>query len=152
QVGPYRLVRLLGRGGMGTVYLAEREGDGFRQRVALKLLPHFLPAGDLLHRFRRERALLASLDHPGVARFIDGGRTEDGAPYYVMEYVDGEPITAYCDRRGLSLAARLALFEQVCDVVQHAHQRLIVHRDLKPGNIFVTEAGGQAQVKLLDFG
>ncbi len=149
QVGVYRLVRKLGRGGMGNVYLAERTDGSFHQQVALKLIRRGLDTDDILSRFQYERQILASLDHPHIATLHDGGMTDDGRPYFVMEYVDGEPITDYCDHNRLSTRQRLALFRTVCRAVQHAHRNLIVHRDLKPSNILVTYDG---TVKLLDFG
>jgi serine/threonine protein kinase/tetratricopeptide (TPR) repeat protein len=148
-IGRYRLVRPLGRGGMGIVFLAARDDRQFEKEVALKLLPIGLGAGEGLQRFLRERQILARLEHPGIARLLDGGVTDDGTPYYVMEYVDGAPIDRYCDDRHLAIQARLDLFLQVCDAVEHAHRHLVVHRDLKPGNILVGEDGS---VKLLDFG
>jgi serine/threonine-protein kinase len=149
QVGKYRLVRLLGRGGMGAVYLAERDDDEFRMQVALKLLPLGLDSEEARQRFRRERQILARLQHPNIARLYDGGVTEDGTPYLVMEYVQGTRIDAYCDADRLDIPARLRLFLEVCDAVDQAHRNLIVHRDLKPQNILVAETG---RVKLLDFG
>ena len=150
-VGPWTPTARLGAGGMGVVYAAERAGEGFRQRAALKLVrPGFGP--DFRERFLRERALLAGLDHPSVARLLDGGVTEDGLPYLAVELVEGEPVTAYAEVRDLALRARLALFLQACDAVAHAHRRLVVHRDLKPAHILVTEAEGDPRVKLLDFG
>ncbi|MEM8556273.1 MAG: tetratricopeptide repeat protein [Bacteroidota bacterium] len=152
-VGPWRLGRRLGTGGMGTVYLAERADGAFEQVAALKLVKRGMDTEAVLARFQAERQLLARFDHPNIARLLDGGQTEDGRPYFVMEYVDGEPITAYCDRRHLPVAARLALFEVVCEAVEHAHRRLVVHRDLKPSNILVADGDdGQPVVKLLDFG
>jgi tetratricopeptide (TPR) repeat protein len=148
RLGPYRLVRLIGRGGMGAVYLAERDDDEFRQRVAVKVVRDVSRA-QLQRRFRRERQILAGLEHPSIARLLDGGTSDDGVPYVVMEYVDGEPIDRYCVGRGLGLRERLALFCTVCGAVQYAHQRLVVHRDIKPANILVTADG---TVKLLDFG
>ena len=149
-IGPYRLLEPLGRGGMGAVYRAAREDGHFRQTVALKLLRPGLPdAPVFLQRFRYERQILAGLQHPGIARLLDGGQTEDGRPYFVLEYVEGVPITDYCDQHKLSTDARLRLFQQVCEAVQYAHQNLVVHRDLKPTNILVTADG---TVKLLDFG
>ena len=149
RIGAYRLVRLLGRGGMGAVYLAERADRAFRRRVAIKLLPWALATPEARDRFRLERQTLAGLAHPHIARLLDGGETEDGLPYLVMEYVDGEPIDRYCQRHGLDLERRLRLFREVCAAVADAHRNLVVHRDLKPANILVT-AGGE--VKLLDFG
>jgi eukaryotic-like serine/threonine-protein kinase len=149
HIGAYRLVRELGRGGMGVVYLAERDDGQFRRRVAVKLLRTGPDAGELHRRFLAERQILASLDHPHIAQLLDGGVTDGDLPYLVMEYVDGVPITTYCDRHGLDLPARLRLFQDVCAAVHHAHKNLVLHRDLKPGNVLVTPAG---QVKLLDFG
>jgi tetratricopeptide (TPR) repeat protein len=149
ELGSWRLLRLIGRGGMGAVYLAERSDDQFRMQAALKVLPFGMTSEDAQRRFRAERQILARLSHPGIARLLDGGVMDDGTPYYVMEYVEGQPITAYCASRALPLAARLDLFQAVCAAVDHAHRNLIVHRDLKPSNILVTADGG---VKLLDFG
>jgi len=148
-VGPYRLVRLLGRGGMGVVFLALRADEQFEKEVALKLLPWGATSPEAVERFRSERQILARLEDPRIARLLDGGSTEDGTPYYVMEYVEGSPIDDYCDEHRLSIRDRLGLFLDVCDAVEHAHRHFIVHRDLKPGNILVTEEGA---VKLLDFG
>jgi serine/threonine protein kinase len=166
RIGPYRLTRLIGRGGMGAVYEAVRDDDQFRQRVALKLIRRGMDSDFVRERFLRERQILASLEHPHIARLFDGGATADGAPYFVMEFVVGEPITEYCSRRDLSVDQKLKLFRDVCSAVQHAHQKLVVHRDLKPSNILVTssaggEAGGRTTgtaerkdgaPKLLDFG
>ena len=152
QVGPYRLVRELGRGGMGVVYLAARADGQFERDVALKLLPRAFESSRRIARFRAERQILASLTHPSIAGLLDGGVTEAGRPFLVMEYVDGVPITEYCQTHGCSVEARLRLIGQVCGAVQHAHRRLVVHRDLKPGNILVTETAEGPQVKLLDFG
>ena len=149
RVGGWRILRPLGRGGMGTVYLAERADAGFTQRAALKVARGGF-ADDLIHkRFLEERRILATLDHPDIARLIDGGATEDGVPYVVMEFVDGVPIDTYCRERALGLRERLELFRRICAVVHYAHQRLIVHRDLKAANILVTADGTP---KLLDFG
>ncbi len=149
EIGPYTLVRELGRGGMGTIYLAEHEGEDFTQQVALKVLRRGLDTDDILQRFVTERQILAQLSHPSIARLFDGGATPGGRPYLVMEYVEGEPITAYCDRNRLDIRQRLRLALHVADAVEAAHSNLIVHRDLKPSNILVTEDG---HVKLLDFG
>jgi len=149
RIGPYAIVRELGRGGMGTVYLGEREGDGFRQHAAIKVLRRGVDTEDLLRRFVTERRILASLSHPNIARLYDGGATDDGRPFLAMEYVDGEPITTHCDRRGLGVDQRLQLVLEVADAVRAAHANLVVHRDLKPSNILVTAEG---RVKLLDFG
>jgi eukaryotic-like serine/threonine-protein kinase len=148
-VGAYRVVREIGRGGMGVVYLAERADGQFEQRVALKLVRAGLHFGPYLHRFLRERRILARLQHPGIAGLLDGGVTQDGRPFLVMEYVEGVPLTSHCDRNALGIDARLRLFADACAAVQYAHRNLVVHRDLKPGNILVTAEG---QVKLLDFG
>jgi serine/threonine-protein kinase len=149
RVGPYRVRDELGRGGMGIVYRAERADGEFVQHLALKLVRHGVDGDDTTARFRRERQILAHLDHPSIARLLDGGLHTDGRPYFAMELVEGEPITTYCDRHGLSIDARVRLVCRVCDAVQYAHGRLIVHRDLKPANIFVTATG---ELKLLDFG
>jgi serine/threonine-protein kinase len=149
RVGPYRIAREIGRGGMGAVYLAERDEAEFRQRVAIKLLRSTSSPEHLLERFLGERRILARLEHPHIARLYDGSVTDDGEPYFVMEHVEGLPIDAYADERRLSVDARLELFDQVCDAVDYAHRHLVVHRDLKPSNILVTAEG---QVKLLDFG
>ena len=151
QIGGWRVTGLLGRGGMGSVYRAERADETFAQHAALKLVHPRLGA-DFRPRFLRERALLAGLDHPGVARLLDGGLTPDGAPYLAMELVEGEPITAYANAHGLGLRERVALFLQACDAVAHAHLHLIVHRDLKPAHILVEDPGSGPRVKLLDFG
>ncbi len=149
RIGPYQLVREIGFGGMGTVYLAERTQGDFQQRAAIKLLRPGMASQHLLDRFQRERQILARLQHPNIARLLDGGLTEDGMPYFAMEYVEGEPLDTYCDARRLSIPERLGLFQTVCSAVQYAHQSLLVHRDIKPGNILVDERG---DVKLLDFG
>jgi serine/threonine protein kinase/tetratricopeptide (TPR) repeat protein len=147
RIGPYRVLRELGEGGMGVVYLAVRDDDAYRKRVAIKVAS--AAGGRQEARFVQERQILAALEHPGIARLLDGGSTESGRPYLVMEYVEGEPIDLYCDRCELTIAARLKLFRLVCQAVQHAHQGLVVHRDIKPGNILVTASG---EPKLLDFG
>jgi len=158
-IGPYRVLRELGRGGMGVVYLGERADGEYRKQVAIKLITwtrHWTrdraapsdPLG-MERRFRRERQILAQFEHPGIARMLDGGATAEGQPYFVMEYVEGLPLLEYCDACHLPVAARLMLFLSICDAVAHAHRRLIVHRDLKPGNILVTPEG---VAKLLDFG
>ncbi|MEM1093811.1 MAG: protein kinase [Bacteroidota bacterium] len=148
-LGPYRIDTLIARGGMGAVYRAHRDTGDYDQTVAIKVLRRGLDTDDVLERFRYERQILASLQHPNIAHLIDGGSTEDGLPYFVMEYVEGQPITAYADAQRLPIAERLKLFQTVCDAVQYAHQNLVIHRDLKPSNILVTAEG---QVKLLDFG
>jgi eukaryotic-like serine/threonine-protein kinase len=146
RLGPYRVIRELGRGGMGVVFEAERD-DEFHKRVALKVATAAY-SDDFLARFRQERQLLAQLEHPHIARLLDGGTTADGVPFFAMEFVQGEPIQRYVDTHRLSVDDRLGLFLQVCDAVEYAHQNLIVHRDLKPGNILVADGS----VKLLDFG
>lgn len=149
RAGPYRLIRKLGRGGMGQVFLGVRDDEAFKRYVAVKVIRRGMDTDDILKRFRVERRILASLNHPGIAQLLDGGATDDGVSYFVMEYVDGDPITKYCDENRLSLPDRLRLFQKVCAAVHYAHQNLIVHRDLKPSNILVTKDG---DVKLLDFG
>ena len=149
RIGPYRLQHQIGHGGMGAVYLAERADDAFRKQVAFKLLRPGLASPELFRRFQQEREILAHLDHPHIARLLDGGATPEGWPYFVMEYVEGKSIDQYCDERRLTISDRLSLFADVCSAVRYAHQNLVVHRDLKPANIFVTGAG---IVKLLDFG
>ena len=149
RIGVYRILRELGHGGMGGVYLAERADGEFEQQVALKLVRAGLEASGLVRRFRHERQILARLEHPNIARLLDGGVTEDGVPFFVMEHVEGEHITLHCRQQRLSVTERLRLFTAVCDAVAYAHRNLIVHRDLKPSNILVTADG---QVKLLDFG
>jgi non-specific serine/threonine protein kinase/serine/threonine-protein kinase len=149
HIGPYRVVRELGRGGMGTVYLAERADAQFDMRVAIKLIKRGMDSDAVLERFRHERQILAGLDHPNIARLLDGGTTADGLPYFVMEYVDGQPIDEYSRARQLTIGQRLQLFRQVCAAVSYAHQHLVVHRDIKPSNILVTSDGVP---KLLDFG
>ena len=149
RVGGYVLEHPLGRGGMGTVWRARPADAPDGVPVALKILRRGLDTADVRHRFRQEERLLGALDHPGIARLLGGGVTPDGLPFVAMEYVEGEPIDAYCDRRRLGVEARLRLFAQVCEAVHYAHQHLVVHRDLKPSNLLVTPSG---QVKLLDFG
>lgn len=149
RLGAWRLVELIGQGGMGAVYLAERDDEQFRMKAALKILPLGVSSDAQRRRFFSERQILARLNHPNIARILDGGVTEDGTPFYVMEHVEGVRIDTYCNENRLSVVERVALFEGICDAVQHAHRKLIVHQDLKPGNILVTKDG---QVKLLDFG
>jgi eukaryotic-like serine/threonine-protein kinase len=149
RLGPYVLVREIGHGGMGVVYLADRSDDVYAKQVAIKIVRSRFDAGVIQQQFRHERQILADLDHPGIARLIDGGATEDGTPYFVMEFVDGLPIDRYGADNRLSIDARLALFSRVCEALQYAHQRLVIHRDLKPSNILVARDGA---VKLLDFG
>ncbi len=153
RIGPWRVIREIGRGGFSTVYLAERDDDQFRMKAAIKLVRH-AGADDVTRRLRRERQILANLDHPNIARILDGGSfvpstsvQGSGVPYVVMEYIEGQPIDAFCQR--LELSERLELFRRVCDAVQYAHGNLVLHRDIKPSNILVTEGGVP---KLLDFG
>jgi len=148
-IGPYRILSEAGRGGMGTVYLAERDFGGFRRRVALKIIGEGAAHPGTARRFLEEQRILASLEHPAIAPFLDGGVTPSGEPYYAMEFVDGVPIDGWCDAHGLDVRGRIALFLQVCEAVAYAHRNLVLHRDLKPANILVTRDG---QAKLLDFG
>jgi len=149
RIGPYELQREIGRGGMSAVYLAARVDDEYRSQVAVKLVWPSSDTEEVIRRFRQERQILADLDHPNIARLLDGGTTDDGWPYIVMEYIEGQPITTYCREHRLSINERLKLFQTVCAAVHYAHRNLVIHRDLKPSNILVTEDG---QVKLLDFG
>lgn len=149
RVGAYRIEREIGRGGMGAVYLGVRADNEFQKRVAVKLIKRGMDTDFILRRFRRERQILATLDHPHIARLLDGGTTEDGLPYFVMEFIQGRPLYDHCDSRRLSVAERLRLFRQICDAVEFAHQHLVVHRDIKPSNILVSSDGSP---HLLDFG
>ena len=149
RVGVYRLIEKIGQGGMGDVYRAERADGQYDKQVAIKFVRAGLDTTAILDRFRNERQVLASLDHPNIARLIDGGTTEDDVPYLVMELIEGTPIDDYCDEHKLAISQRLHLFMQVCSAVQYAHQHLVIHRDIKPGNILVTQEGVP---KLLDFG
>jgi eukaryotic-like serine/threonine-protein kinase len=149
QIAAYRIVRELGRGGMGTVYLGERADAQFQMRVAIKVIKRGMDTDAVLLRFRHERQILAGLAHPNIARLLDGGTTGEGVPYFVMEYVDGQPIDEYCRAHRLPIGDRLELFRQVCAAVAYAHQNLVVHRDIKPSNILVT---AERVPKLMDFG
>ncbi len=149
RVGPYEFERRIGRGGMGSVWLASRFDHEYKKRVAVKMVRRGTDSQEILRRFRVERQLLAGLDHPHIARLIDGGSTPDGLPFLVMEYVEGTPIDQYCENRKLPISERLLLFRAVCSAVQYAHQNLVVHRDIKAGNILVT---ADSVPKLLDFG
>jgi serine/threonine protein kinase/Flp pilus assembly protein TadD len=149
RIGPYEIQRELGRGGMGTVYLASRADREFTHAVALKIIKRGMDTSAIVRRFRTERQILADLEHPNIARLLDGGTTADGLPYLVMEYVDGRPLTTYCDERGLSIGERLGMFRKICEAVAFAHQHLVVHRDIKPSNVLVSRDG---EPKLLDFG
>jgi serine/threonine-protein kinase len=147
-IGQWRILSTIGRGGTGIVYLAERANSSFAQRIALKVL-RIDASPSMLRRFHRERRILALLDHPSIARLLDGGTTESARPWLGVEYVEGESVTNYCDERRLDIRERLRLFAEVCEAVQYAHAKLVIHRDLKPANVFVTKDG---RVKLLDFG
>jgi eukaryotic-like serine/threonine-protein kinase len=151
HIGPYRLVRELGSGGMGTVHLAESV-EPFARRVALKVIREDLATPDLLARFQAEQRALAAVDHDFVARLYDSGVTAGGRPWFAMEHVEGEPITEYCDRRRLDVDARVRLFVDVCEAVQHLHDRGVIHRDLKPSNILVSERRGRPVPKIIDLG
>ena len=150
RLGVYRLIRELGRGGMGAVYLAERDDHEFEQRVAVKLIKRGMDSDEIVRRFRQERQILAQLSHPHIARLLDGGTTPDGRPYFVMDFVDGEPLYTWCDARQLGLRERVALFQQVCGAVDYAHNQRVLHRDLKPSNLLVSREDGS--VRLLNFG
>jgi eukaryotic-like serine/threonine-protein kinase len=152
HIGPYQLVRQLGSGGMGEVYFAVRADAEFHQEVAVKLIRAGQDSAAVVSRFKIERQILASLDHPNIAKLLDGGRTPQGQPYFVMEYVPGVPITDYCDANKLKIRERLELFIQVCEGVQYAHQNAIIHRDLKPANILVAEVDGKPVPRIIDFG
>ncbi len=149
RLGPYSVLREIGRGGMASVYLAARADDAYQKLVAIKIIRRGLDTEDIVQRFRSERQILASLDHPNIARLLDAGSTGDGLPYFVMEYIEGVPIDQYCDEHKLNIPERLKLFQQACAAVSYAHQNLIIHRDIKPGNVFVTKEG---VARLLDFG
>ena len=143
------MIREIGRGGMGVVYLGVQEGDQFKHRVAIKVLKRGMDTEDVLHRFERERQLLAAMNHPNIARLYDGGETEDGLPFFVMEYVEGLPIDEYCTEKKFPVQKRLEVFLEVREAVVFAHHRLVLHCDLKPQNILI---GGAGNPKLLDFG
>ena len=149
RLGVWRLTAVIGHGGMGTVYRAVRDDKAFEKEAALKVIRRGMDSANVIASFRRERQILALLDHPYIARLIDGGTTDDGLPFFVMEHVEGKPITEYCAANGFNVPQRLHLFREVCGAVQYAHGNLVIHRDLKPGNIFVTPEGTP---KLLDFG
>lgn len=149
KIGPYRIIRELGRGGMGLVYLAERDDDQFDQKVALKLIPSGITSENQNLRFLAERQILSNLNHRNIAKLLDGGITGNNLPWFAMEFISGKPIDIYCDDNQLSISERLNLFIDVCSAIQYAHQKLVIHRDLKPSNILVTEDG---LIKLLDFG
>jgi eukaryotic-like serine/threonine-protein kinase len=149
RLGPYRVEAIAGHGGMGAVYRAVRDDAEFHQQVAIKLVRVAAESPSTLRRFRQERQILAGFSHPNIARLLDGGSTPEGVPYLVMEFIEGEPITTWCERQSLTVEERLRLFQRVCEAVEFAHCALVVHRDLKPANILVTQDG---MPKLLDFG
>src|SRR6185295_16850971 len=149
RLGSYRIEREIGRGGMGAVYEASRADNEFNKRAAIKLVKRGMDTDFVLRRFRKERQILAALDHPHIAGLLDGGTTEDGLPYFVMEYIEGQPLYSYCDTNQLTITERLKLFRSICDAVHYAHQKQVVHRDIKPSNVLVTSEGIP---KLLDFG
>jgi eukaryotic-like serine/threonine-protein kinase len=149
QIGAYKIIRQIGRGGMGAVYLAERADQQFKKHVAIKLVKRGMDTDYILRHFRNERQILATFDHPNIARLLDGGSTESGLPYFVMEFVEGTPIDQYCDEKQINISQRLLLFQQVCAAVAYAHRNLVIHRDIKPSNIIVSSDGVP---KLLDFG
>ncbi len=149
RVGPYQVIEEIGEGGMGSVYRAMRVDDQYKKQVAIKVVRSGYDTRFALSRFKAERQILANLEHPNIARLLEGGNTEDGQPYFVMEYIQGQPLDQYCDAHKLTVTERLQLFRTVCSAVQYAHQNLVIHRDIKPGNILVTAEGVP---KLLDFG
>jgi eukaryotic-like serine/threonine-protein kinase len=149
RVGAYRIIREIGHGGMAVVYLGERDDQNYRKQIAIKMVKPGIDTEQILHRFRNERQTLAALDHSNIVKLLDGGSSEDGSPYLVMEYVDGLPIDQYCDTNKLSINERLRLFREVCSAVQYAHEKLVIHRDLKPANILIAKGGVP---RLLDFG
>src|SRR5215471_120509 len=149
RLGPYRLLKEIGRGGMGTVYLAERADGQFQKQVAVKMVRPDMDTEFILARFRRERQVLGRLDHPNIGRLLDGGTATNGTPYFVMEYIDGGWITRYCESKALGVEERVRIFLYICSAVHYAHLHFVVHRDLKPGNILVDSKG---EPKLLDFG
>ncbi len=151
RIAAYALVRPIGRGGMGEVWLAEQL-EPIRRQVALKLIKTGMDTREVIARFESERQMLALMDHPAIAKVFDAGSTPHGRPYFVMEYVTGIPITEYCDQHKLTVRQRLELFVRVCEGVQHAHQKAILHRDLKPSNILVSEVDGKPAPRIIDFG
>src|SRR5262249_33728728 len=151
RIGAYQLLERLGEGGMGEVWLAEQQ-QPIRRRVALKIIKAGMDTREVVARFESERQALAMMDHPAIARVLDAGSTPEGRPYFVMEYVPGLSITEHCDTKQLSTTERLELLAEVCDGVQHAHQKAVIHRDLKPSNILVMEVDRKAQPKIIDFG
>ena len=151
RIGPYKILDCLGEGGMGIVYLAEQEGLG-KRKVAVKVIKLGMDSRAFVARFEQERQALALMQHDGIAKVYDCGTTESGQPFFAMEYVKGVPLVDYCDQHKLSIQDRIALLQQVCSAVQHAHQKGVVHRDLKPGNVLVDDQGGKPQAKVIDFG
>ena len=149
--GRYRILRPLGEGGMGTVYLAEQH-EPIHRTVALKVIKLGMDTSQVLARFANERQALAVMDHPNIARILDAGATAKGRPYFVMEYIEGVPITNYCDRQRMPVGQRLRLFLSVCRAVHHAHQKGVIHRDIKPSNVLVMEQENAAVPKVIDFG
>ena len=150
-IGPYKLLRVIGEGGMGVVYMAE-QSEPVKRRVALKVIKPGMDSKQVIARFEAERQALAMMDHPNIAKVLDAGTTEQGRPYFAMELVKEVPITQFCDDLKLTARERLELFVSVCDAVQHAHQKAVIHRDLKPGNVLVTQYDDVAVVKVIDFG
>src|ERR1039458_285868 len=151
KVGRYKLLQQIGEGGCGLVYMAEQE-EPVRRRVALKIIKLGMDTKSVIARFEAERQALAMMDHPNIAKVFDAGATETGRPYFVMELVQGVKITKYCDQKKLSTNQRLSLFVQVCEAIQHAHQKGVIHRDIKPSNILVAEENGKPVPKVIDFG
>ena len=151
RIGPYKILDILGEGGMGTVYFAEQK-EPVRRRVALKVIKLGMDSKQVLNRFEAERQALALMEHDSIARVLDAGATQTGRPYFAMEYVKGIPLGRYCDENKLGIRARLELFRQVCAGVQHAHQKGVIHRDLKPGNILIASQDGEPRAKIIDFG
>ncbi|MFA6045568.1 MAG: serine/threonine-protein kinase, partial [Phycisphaerales bacterium] len=151
RIGPYKVLQLIGEGGFGSVFMAEQEKPVVR-KVALKIIKLGMDTRQVVARFEQERQALAILDHPNIAKVFDAGATDTGRPYFVMELCTGEPIDSYCDRHSLSIPERLALFQQVCEAVQHAHTKGIIHRDIKPGNVLVHTQEGRAHARVIDFG
>ncbi len=149
KIGVYKLTKELGRGGMGAVYLGVRDDGEFNQKVAIKLIKRGMDSDFIIRRFRHERQILASFDHPFIGRLLDGGTTSDGLPYFVMEFVEGDTLYNFCDKKRLTIRKRLENFRRICSAIQYAHERSIIHRDIKPGNILFTKNGSP---KLLDFG
>src|SRR5215472_16737984 len=151
QIGRYKLLQPIGEGGCGIVYMAEQQ-EPVRRRVALKVIKLGMDTKQVIARFEAERQALALMDHPNIAKVLDAGTTDTGRPYFVMDLVKGVPITRYCDENTLTAEQRLRLFVQVCQAVQHAHQKGVIHRDLKPSNILVTEHDGTPVPRIIDFG